>query len=139
MIFRRHVQPLMGMNAFDFILDEFFTKPNPRFKGQSNYPITDTYADKDGNQVIEIALAGFDKKDIKISVRENQIEIGYDAKKKHDHKEQRKIAKRSFKKQFVDHHNKLNLKKAKAIFVNGLLKIKIPPLQSVNHFEIKID
>ncbi len=137
MIFRPNVQPLVGMNAFDFILDEFFTKPNPRFKNQ-NYPITDTYTDKDGNEIIEMALAGFDKKDIKISVRENQIEIGYDSKKKSDINDQRKIAKRSFRKQFVDHHNSLSLKEAKASFVNGLLKIKIPPIKAVSDFTIEI-
>jgi HSP20 family protein len=137
MIFRPHVQPLLGMNAFDFILDEFFTNPNPRFKTQ-NYPITDTYTDNDGNQVIEMALAGFDKKDIKISVKQNQIEIGYNSKKKKDHKEIRKIAKRSFIKQFVDHHNQLDFQQTKASFENGLLKIIIPQREEVKPIQIAI-
>ncbi len=118
---------LLGRNAFDSLFDEFFTDPTPQIKTSTQgYPLTDLYRDDDGNQIIEMALAGFNKDDIVIECGpENSFEISYENKEESGDKS-RRIARRSFKKTFVDYGGKLDLEAAVATFENGLLKIAIP-------------
>ena len=90
---------VLGRTALDQLFNEFFTNPNPWIKQSTNgYPVTDIYKDDDGNQVIEMALAGFSKEDIEISVVENTITISSNATKEQFFKGSidRKIARRSF-------------------------------------------
>lgn len=118
---------LLGRNAFDSLFDEFFTDPTPQIKTSTQgYPLTDLYRDDDGNQIIEMALAGFNKDDIVIECGpENSFEISYENKEENGDKS-RRIARRSFKKTFFDYGGKLDLEAATATFENGLLKITIP-------------
>jgi len=118
---------LLGRNAFDSLFDEFFTDPTPQIKTSTQgYPLTDLYRDDDGNQIIEMALAGFNKDDIVIECGpENSFEISYENKEECGDKS-RRIARRSFKKTFFDYGGKLDLEAAIATFENGLLKITIP-------------
>ena len=118
---------LLGRNAFDSLFDEFFTDPTPQIKTSTQgYPLTDLYRDDDGNQIIEMALAGFNKDDIVIECGpENSFEISYENKEESGDKS-RRIARRNFKKTFFDYGGKLDLEAAIATFENGLLKITIP-------------
>ena len=118
---------LLGRNAFDSLFDEFFANPTPQIKTSTQgYPLTDLYRDEDGNQIIEMALAGFNKDDIVIECGpENSFEISYENKEESGEKS-RRIARRSFKKTFFDYGAKLDLEAAVATFENGLLKIAIP-------------
>ena len=118
---------LLGRNAFDSLFDEFFANPAPQIKTSTQgYPLTDLYRDEDGNQIIEMALAGFNKDDIVIECGpENSFEISYENKEEVGEKS-RRIARRSFKKTFFDYGAKLDLEAAVATFENGLLKIAIP-------------
>ena len=115
---------LLGRNAFDSLFDEFFTDPTPQIKTSTQgYPLTDLYRDDDGNQIIEMALAGFNKDDIVIECGpENSFEISYENKEEGGEKS-RRIARRSFKKTFVDYGGKLDLEAAVATFENGLQSI----------------
>jgi len=119
---------LMGRNAFDQLFDQFFNDPAPVIKRSTDgYPLTDIYKDEEGQQIIEMALAGFNKKDINIEIKENTITISYHGKPwRGEDSPVRRIARRSFSKKFVDYDNQLNLLKASATFENGLLKVSIP-------------
>lgn len=130
---------VLGRTAFDHLFDQFFTDPRPFVKRSTDgYPLTDLYRE-DGNQVIEMALAGFEKTDLCIEVKENTITISHQGEPwKGEDRPQRRIARRSFTKSFVDYQNTLDLSKSTATFENGLLTIIIPPVQEETAVEIQI-
>tara|TARA_B100001758_G_C18063600_1_gene429440 strand:- start:36 stop:470 length:435 start_codon:yes stop_codon:yes gene_type:complete len=136
-----HVPALLGNGAFDRIFDEFFRDPEPYVKQTTNgYPLTDIYKNEDGSQVIEMALAGFSKEDIQIHTEANKITISTDGSKLKGTlvENRRRIAKRAFKKSFVDYHNTLDFANSGASFENGLLKITIPLRDEVKPRQITI-
>ena len=130
---------VLGRTAFDQLFEQFFQDPRPLVKRTTDgYPLTDVYRDGDDNQVIEMALAGFNKDDLDIEVKENTISIRHEAETKPDERPPRRIARRSFTKTFVDYNNTLNLSKTEASFENGLLVIKIPQRSEKNAVQIEI-
>ena len=132
---------IMGRAAFEQIMDQWFKDPFPMIKqSTSGYPITDIYKEEGSeNQIIEMALAGFKKEDIKIKVVENKITISYDGQPSQaPGQKPRRIAKRSFSKTFVDYYNELDLPIAVASFENGLLRIVIPANSLNSPIDIKI-
>ena len=131
---------LMGRTAFEQIFDQVFGDQRNMIKqSTSGYPITDIYKDENENQVVEMALAGFTKEDIKIEVKENKISISHQAEPwQGDDRPPRRIAKRSFERTFVDYHNKFNLAASSATFENGLLQIVIPPIAEKQSTVIEI-
>ena len=93
-------------------------------KSLPNYPPFNVV--QDGNQyVIEVALAGIDKKDLDVKVQENTLRITYDSsKEKSDDADKlyRGIAQRSFRRQFSLAED---VEVTGASFKNGLLKIDL--------------
>ena len=79
---------------------------------------------QDGNQyVIEVALAGIDKKDLDVKVQENTLRIAYDSNKEEsDDKLYRGIAQRSFRRQFSLAED---VEVTGASFKNGMLRIDL--------------
>jgi HSP20 family molecular chaperone IbpA len=141
---RTSVPALMGRNSLDQLFDAFFTNPAPQIeKTTQGYPVTDIYKDEEGNQIIEMALAGFTKEDIGVSCGPNRSLV-ISSEKGSDTDDlvrghQRRIARRSFKKTFVDYYNQLDLENCKATFENGLLKIVIPQHAQSVYKTIDID
>ncbi len=131
---------VLGRTAFDQLFEQFFQDPRPLVKRTTDgYPLTDVYRDQDENQIIEMALAGFSKQDLEIEVKENKISISHQAEPwKGEDRPPRRIARRSFSKTFVDYNNTLDMPKAEASFDNGLLVVKIPPIQEKKALQIKI-
>ena len=137
-----HVPHLLGNCAIDRLFEEFFQNPEPYVKQTTNgYPLTDIYKEEDGSQVIEMALAGFSKEDILINTEANKITISADSSKMKGQltENRRRIAKRAFKKSFVDYHNTLDFCSSNATFENGLLRIKIPLRDEVKPRQIAIN
>jgi HSP20 family molecular chaperone IbpA len=136
-----HVPALLGNGAIDRLFEEFFQNPEPYVKQTTNgYPLTDIYKEEDGSQVIEMALAGFSKEDILINTEANKITISADGSKLKGQlaENRRRIAKRAFKKSFVDYHNTLDFANSNATFENGLLRIQIPLRDEVKPRQITI-
>ena len=136
-----HVPALLGNGAIDRLFEEFFQNPEPYVKQTTNgYPFTDIYKEEDGSQVIEMALAGFSKEDILINTEANKITISADGSKLKGQlaENRRRIAKRAFKKSFVDYHNTLDFGSSNATFENGLLRIQIPLRDEVKPRQITI-
>jgi len=133
---------ILGRSAFEQIFDQFFNDPTPMIKRSTEgYPLTDIYKDEEGNQIIEMALAGFSKEDLSIEIKENTIAISTVATAKREILPglTRRIAKRSFSKKFIDYDNNLDLEKSTASFENGLLKITIPSQNNAETITIKIN
>ena len=136
-----HVPALLGNGAIDRLFEEFFQNPEPYVKQTTNgYPLTDIYKEEDGSQVIEMALAGFSKEDILVNTEANKITISADGSKIKGQlaENRRRIAKRAFKKSFVDYHNTLDFGSSNATFENGLLRIQIPLRDEVKPRQITI-
>jgi len=79
---------------------------------------------KDGDQyIVEVALAGINKKDLDVEVQENTLSISYDSNKEEsDNKLYRGIAQRSFRRQFSLAED---VEVTGASFKNGLLQIDL--------------
>ena len=111
-------------------------------KEQTNqYPPYDIIKLDDLSYEIKLALAGFSKEDILINTEANKITISADGSKLKGSLTEninRRIAKRAFKKSFVDYHNTLDFGSSNATFENGLLKIQIPLREEVKPRQITI-
>ena len=131
---------LLGRTTFDQIFDQFFNDPLPMIKSSTGgYPLTDIYTDNEGNQIIEMALAGFSKEDLVIEAKQNTIEIKCDKSAiESGPQSHRRIARRAFNRRFVDYHNQLDFTKTTATFENGMLNIQIPPREEQKTLTVEI-
>ena len=130
MTYSLQIPSIMHKTMFGNLLHDFHKIPK-----RKSFPITDVYRDDNDNQVIEMALAGYNKDLIKIEVRSNQITIssaGVDSKRESN------IARRGFLKTFIDYNNEMDLSNAKATFVQGLLRIVVSPKTSAKCTSIPI-
>ena len=78
----------------------------------------------DDHYIVEVALAGIDKKDLDVEVQENTLSISYESssKKESDNKLYKGIAQRSFRRQFSLAED---VEVTSASFKNGLLQIDL--------------
>ena len=120
---------LMGHRTlYDFIVAN-------RKKQDSGFPLSDMYVDDEGNSVIEMALAGYKKENIEIKTENNDIIIESSGIEK---KTGSVLARRKFKKVFVNYDNRLDLSSIAATFQDGLLKLTIPLRQEAKSKTIVI-
>ena len=91
-------------------------------KSLPSYPPFNVVKDGD-HYIVEVALAGIDKKDLDVEVQENTLSISYDSNKEEsDNKLYRGIAHRSFRRQFSLAED---VEVTGASFKNGLLQIDL--------------
>ena len=92
-------------------------------KSLPSYPPFNVVKDGD-HYIVEVALAGIDKKDLNVEVQENTLSISYESsnKEESDNKLYRGIAQRSFRRQFSLSED---VEVTGAIFKNGLLQIDL--------------
>ena len=131
MTYSLQIPSIMHKTMFGNLLHDFHKIPK-----RKTFPITDVYRDEDDNQVIEMALAGYNKDLIKIEVRSNQITISSIGS---ESKRQSNIARRGFLKTFIDYNNEMDLSNAKATFVQGLLRVVVSPKTSAKCTNIPIE
>jgi len=131
--------------GFDSVFDNFERMfSDDFFNASSSYPAYNIVKTKDNHYDVEVALAGFNKKDIKVSYSDGQLSI--ESAKNNTAKEKdengnvihRGIAKRYFKKTFSVAEN-CEVKGAE--LKDGLLKVSleriIPEAQKSRVIEIK--
>ena len=92
-------------------------------KSLPSYPPFNVVKDGD-HYIVEVALAGIDKKDLNVEVQENTLSISYDSsnKEESDNKLYRGIAQRSFRRQFSLAED---VEVTGASFKNGMLRIDL--------------
>ena len=138
-----NLRPLtVGFDRFFSDWEEMFS--NDFFKTPSNWPAYNIVEKKDNHYDIEVALAGFNKKDIKVSYADGQLSIESVKNNKTNEKDEngnvihRGIAKRYFKKSFSVADN-CEVKGAE--LKDGLLKVSleriIPETQKPRVIDIK--
>ena len=126
--FYRPKGSLLGRSIFDEIFNgDLFDFPAVARRTTQGYPVADMYNTEAGT-ILEFALAGFAKDDLSINVQPDKSSITVRAESSSEDGEQdeRRIARRSFQKTYVNYDNNLSLANASAEFVNGLLTITIP-------------
>ena len=138
-----NLRPLtVGFDRFFSDWEEMFS--NDFFKTPSNWPAYNIVEKKDNHYDVEVALAGFNKKDIKVSYSDGQLSIESVRNDKTKEKDEngniihRGIAKRYFKKSFSVADN-CEVKGAE--LKDGLLKVSleriIPEAQKPRVIDIK--
>ena len=135
-----NLRPLtVGFDRFFSDWEEMFS--NDFFKTPSNWPAYNILEKKDNHYDIEVALAGFNKKDIKVSYADGQLSIESVKNDKTDENGNvihQGIAKRYFKKSFSIADN-CEVKNAE--LKDGLLRVSleriIPEAQKPRVIDIK--
>tara|TARA_A100001515_G_scaffold36435_2_gene28588 strand:+ start:776 stop:1198 length:423 start_codon:yes stop_codon:yes gene_type:complete len=117
---------LLGTTVFDEIFNSMLDMPTLINKTTQGYPVADIYKNDDGSTVLEFALAGFKKQELSVEVKPEDRTITVSATSSDANSEPRRIARRNFKKTYVNYDNNLDLTGAKANYENGLLTINLP-------------
>ena len=92
-----------------------------------------------GSTVLEFALAGFTRDQLKIDVLPDEGSITVEGETCTDEAAAgRRIAKRSFKKTYVDFDRNLDLSSVSAQFENGLLTVTVPQRPEVQPLKVEI-
>ena len=137
-VYNRHPS-LMGRSVFDDFFDNFFQDFGTlQRKTVQGYPVADIFINDEGNTVLEFALAGFDKSDLKVDVKPEKQTITVSAMAEDGEDNSRRIARRSFTKTYVNYDNNLDLTNAAASYENGLLTIEVPRRAEVQPTSIEI-
>lgn len=121
------VPGLLGRSVLDDVFGTFFTDV-PSYVKQSTqgYPVADIYSDDEGNTVMEFALAGFSRSELALSVKPEERSLTVSATSENEGPNERRIARRSFKKTYVNYNDDLDLGRISAAFENGLLSVVVP-------------
>ena len=96
---------------------------------RKGFPKGDIFLDKDGNRVIELALAGYSKEQLSVTVEDGKLTVA--AKKCEGDEESRTLARRAFTQTFSNLGKDFNLEKAEVSYKDGLLRIIVPKEQEV--------
>ena len=117
---------VLGRTVFDEIFNSMLDMPTLINKTTQGYPVADIYKNDDGSTIMEFALAGFNRDELSVEVKPEERTITVSAASDSNTQVQRRIARRSFKKTYVNYDNNLDLTAAKADYKNGLLTINLP-------------
>ncbi len=131
---------LLGRNVFDEIFDSMLDCPSLMQRTTSGYPVAEIYREKDGNTVMEFALAGFKKEELTVEIKPETISSTVSAETADSNRPGRpRVARRNFTKTYVNYDNNLNLSAAKASFENGLLRLVVPTRPAAQVFKVEIE
>ena len=136
-----HRPSLLGSRVFDDGFDNFFNDfPTLLRQTTQGYPVADIYGNENGDTVLEFALAGFSKDNLSIDVKPENRSITVRANTDLDegNDTNRRIARRSFEKTYVNYDNNLDMSAISANFENGLLTIVVPRRPEAKPISIKI-
>lgn len=132
---------LLGRSVFDDVFTSFFSDfPSHLQRSTSGYPVADIYRSEDGSTVLEFALAGFTREELAIDIQPDKrsITVSAESDVNGETGATRRIARRSFKKTYVNYDDNLNLADTSAMFENGLLTVKVPPQPEAQALAIEI-
>lgn len=134
-------------NFFDDLFSSQFDwgqMPEVQFKcSTGKFPLTNAILDKETKDIeLDIALAGYDKKDLSVKAEGNYLIVS--SKKKENVLDDGKkflyhdITQKSFEVKYQLPNGKYNLEKVEVEFKNGLLNLKIPAKESEKPKELAI-
>ena len=130
---------LLGRSVFDDIFNSMLDMPTLINRTTQGYPVADIYKNDDGSTTLEFALAGFNKNELFVEVKPEERTITVSANSSNANENQRRIARRSFKKTYVNYDNNLDLSKVEANYENGLLTINLPTRPETQAINVQIN
>ncbi len=133
---RYNTPSLLGRSIFDELFGDFQQLTRRSTQG---YPVADIFSNEDGSTTLEFALAGFSKEDLSIEIQPEKSSLTVRAEATSEGDTQRRIARRSFQKTFVNYDSNLDLTASTADFHNGLLSVTIPRKAEVQPVIIDIN
>lgn len=145
-------QEIYMYNVYDVMneVDDLFDCMDDSFKKvyypMTHFPSGRVYMDKDGNLILDFALAGYKKEDFKISYDEDSLILStVDGFKQFELPEGSKmispsngIKSASFKYSYYVPSSKFNQKETSASMTDGILSIKVPPTVKKEAIEVSI-
>ena len=136
-----HRPSLLGRNVLDDVFDHMLSDfPQLIQQSTRGYPVSDIYQNEQGGTVMEFALAGFSKEELSIEVKPEKRSITVRALSNSSEEDSnRRIARRSFEKTYVNFENNLDLTMVSANFENGLLCVNVPVRPEVEPLKIEIN
>ena len=129
---------VLGRSVFDEIFNSMLDMPTLINKTTQGYPVADIYKNDDGSTTLEFALAGFSKEELNVEVKPEERTITVSAQTDGAAQTQRRIARRSFKKTYVNYDNNLDLTSASADYKDGLLTISLPTRPEAQSINVEI-
>ena len=129
---------VLGRSVFDEIFNSMLDMPTLINKTTQGYPVADIYKNDDGSTTLEFALAGFNKEELNVEVKPEERTITVSAQTDGAAQTQRRIARRSFKKTYVNYDNNLDLTSATADYKDGLLTISLPTRPEAQSINVEI-
>ena len=129
---------VLGRSVFDEIFNSMLDMPTLINKTTQGYPVADIYKNEDGSTTLEFALAGFSKEELNVEVKPEERTITVSAQTDGAAQTQRRIARRSFKKTYVNYDNNLDLTSATADYKDGLLTISLPTRPEAQSINVEI-
>ncbi len=129
---------VLGRSVFDEIFNSMLDMPTLINKTTQGYPVADIYKNDDGSTTLEFALAGFSKEELNVEVKPEERTITVSAQTDGAAQTQRRIARRSFKKTYVNYDNNLDLTSATADYKDGLLTISLPTRPEAQSINVEI-
>jgi len=132
---------LLGNTVFNSFFNDFFRDevfPSHLIKSTSGYPVADIYTLENGSTAMEFALAGFSRDELTIDVKPENRTITVSADSSGESSDNRRIARRSFTKTYVNYDNNLDMANTTATFENGLLTVTVPTRAEIEPIKIEI-
>jgi len=132
---------LLGRNVFEDVFGGILNELPAMLKQTTQgYPVTDIYQNDSGDTVLEFALAGFSRENLSVEVKpENRsITVRANSGADNDDVSNRRIARRSFEKTYVNYDDNLDLSAVSAEYENGLLCIVVPKRPAAQPLKIEI-
>ena len=129
---------VLGRSVFDEIFNSMLDMPTLINKTTQGYPVADIYKNDDGSTTLEFALAGFSREELNVEVKPEERTITVSAQTDGATQNQRRIARRSFKKTYVNYDNNLDLTAASADYKDGLLSISLPTRPEAQAINVEI-
>ena len=129
---------VLGRSVFDEIFNSMLDMPTLINKTTQGYPVADIYKNDDGSTTLEFALAGFSKEELNVEVKPEERTITVSAQTDGAAQTQRRVARRSFKKTYVNYDNNLDLTSATADYKDGLLTISLPTRPEAQSINVEI-
>jgi len=132
---------MLGNSVFDGFLESLLQDfPNHLRQSTQGYPVADIYSNDEGSTIMEFALAGFKREEISVDVKPDTRSITVSADTGGQSEEtQRRIARRSFQKKYVNYDGNLDIAQTEATYQDGLLIVVIPKKQEMKAISVNIN
>jgi HSP20 family molecular chaperone IbpA len=125
-------------DEFDSLLGNIFDAEHSTLSLRKGFPKGDVFV-KDGNTVIELALAGYSKEQLSVKVKDNSLIVAASKDEGSSGESGRSLKRSAFTRVFPNFANEWNLESSNVEYKDGLLRITVPPMVEQEKEAIELD